>query len=370
MAKLAVFAALVALLWSPVHAEPWRPPVTRAMVDAEFAKFDARHPALKAERAAKLRPLADRLLALQAKGEPLFCSAQMLNELRWLLDATTQWSRIDRQLWLLGVSMEDEDQAFAIGQEAYDGSWGICYDEWFKKLDPMIQAIDAMAGKGVAPEYSQLQFLQPIGSPEQLIAYLNRVRISDIANTGLDRREELGAVSTVVAEIVFKQQVEEYLAKRVQGIELDPGYVEAFRRYTDDWQDPETGFWGPWYMIDGKLLKAADLSFTYHIVAYRRGDVPDWSKIIATLLAIRNEEYPFGWRFHGRMNNHNAYDVIRLMKLGWPHMDAAQQAETAVAIEDLVRTSLRDSSRPRVCSPPTRSSPAASRTRSITACPC
>ena len=150
------------LLWSFAHAEPWRPPVTRAMVDAEFAKFDARHPALKAERAAKLRPLADRLLALQTKGEPLFCSAQMLNELRWLLDATTQWSRIDRQLWLLGVSMEDEDQAFAIGQEAYDGSWGICYDEWFKKLDPMIQAIDAMAGQGVPPQYSQLQFPQPI----------------------------------------------------------------------------------------------------------------------------------------------------------------------------------------------------------------
>ena len=336
---------LIGPAW-PVRAEPWRPPVTRAMVEEQFVLFEPDYRSLKAARMERLRGLEEQLFALQAAGEPMFCSAHMLNETRWLLQSTTQWSRIDKQLWLLGASLQDRDQYFAMSQESHDGSWGVCYDEWFKKLDPMIQAINGMAGKDIGPEHTQLDFLQPIDTPQELIDYLDRVRLSDIAASGLNRRDELGAVTSVVAEIVFKQHVQDYLARHVKSLDLGPGYADAFRRYIDDWQDPETGYWGPWYLIDGQVHKSTDLSTTYHIIAYRKGEVDRWDRIVATTLALEEHEYPYGWRYQGKLTDHNAYDVVRIFQLGWRHMDEAQRAQAAAAIGRLVDWSLGESLQP------------------------
>ena len=344
---LLTVAALLLLGGSPWAAESgWQPPVTRTMVEAQFATFQPDYRQLKADRLAKLRPLEEQLYALQAGGDPMFCSAHMLNELRWLLQSTAQWSRIDKQLWLLKVSLADRDQGFAMSQESHDGSWGVCYDEWFKKLDPMIQAINGMAGRDVAPEHTELDFLHPIDTAPELAEYLEKIRISDVAATGLNRRDELGAVTSVMAEIVFKQYVQDYIARHVTNLDLGPDYARAFRDFIDGWQDPDTGYWGPWYQIAGELKKATDLSFTYHIIAYRQGDVAYWNRIIATTLALEEHEYPFGWRYQGQLTNHNASDVVRILQLGWPHMDAAQRAEAAAAIDRMLQWSLTRSLQP------------------------
>ena len=340
---LALLAAALAGSTMPAGAAAPPMPVTRAMVEDQFVLFDPDYRAHKAARLERLHGIEAKLFALQAQGEPMFCSAHMLNETRWLLQSTTQWSRIDKQLWLLGASLQDKDQYFAMSQESHDGSWGVCYDEWFKKLDPMIQSINGMAGKDIGPEHTELDFLQPIDTPQELIDYLDRVRVSDIAATGLNRRDELGAVTSVVAEIVFKQHVQDYLARHVQNLELGPDYAAAFRRYIDEWQDPETGYWGPWYLIDGKIREATDLSTTYHVVAYLKGDVARWDELIATTLALRDAEYPYGWRVQGQMNDHNAYDVVRIFQLGWPHMDATQRAAAGEAIQGLLDWSLDQS---------------------------
>ena len=339
-------ALAVALLALPAAAEDWRPPVTRAQVEEQFVLFEPDYKSLKEQRLARLRPLEDRLYALQAEGEPMYCSAHMLNELRWLLQSSTQWSRIDKQIWLLKVSLEDKDQDFAMSQESHDGSWGVCYDEWFKKLDPMIQAINMMAGKDAALEHTELQFLQPIDTAPELTDYLENIRVSDIAQTGLNRRDELGAVTSVMAEIVFKQYVQDYIARHVDGLDLGQDYAQAFRDFIDGWQDPDTGYWGPWYRIDGDLRKATDLSFTYHIIAYRQGDVRHWDKIVATTLSLEEHEYPFGWRYRGQLTNHNAYDVVRILQHGWPHMDEAQRAQAAQAIQRMLDWSLAQSLQP------------------------
>jgi hypothetical protein len=344
--RLAAIAITLLVAVCPARADDWRPPVTRAMLEEQFVRFEPDYRQLKAKRMERLRQLEGKLFALQAQGEPMFCSAHMLNETRWLLQSTTQWSRIDKQLWLLGASLHDRDQYFAMNQESHDGSWGVCYDEWFKKLDPMIQAINGMAGKGIAPEQTELEFLHPIDTPQELVEYLDRVRVSNIAATGLNRRDELGAVASVVAEIVFKQHVQDYLDRHVKSLDLGQDYADAFRRYVDDWQDPETGYWGPWYEIDGQVRKAADLSFTYHIVAYRKGDVRYWDKIVATTLAIQDEDYPFGWRYQGQLTDHNAYDVVRIFQLGWPHMDETQRAQAARAVTELLHWTLTDSLQP------------------------
>ena len=339
-------AILVTALVQAAHADSWQPPVTRALVEEQFALFEPDYRALKAKRMERLRGLEERLFELQAAGEPMFCSAHMLNETRWLLQSTTQWSRIDKQLWLLGASLQDKDQYFAMNQESHDGSWGVCYDEWFKKLDPMIQAINGMAGKDIEPEHTELEFLQPIDTPPELIDYLDQVRLSDIAATGHNRRDELGAVTSVVAEIVFKEQCAGLSRPARQGPRARPGLCRGLPPLHRRWQDPETGYWGPWYLIDGEMRKSTDLSTTYHIIAYRKGDVARWDRIVATTLALENDEYPYGWRYQGRLTDHNAYDVVRIFQLGWTHMDETQRAQASAAIGRLLDWSLTESLQP------------------------
>ena len=78
-------------------------------------------------------------------------------------------------------------------------------------------------------------------------------------------------------------------------------------------------------------------------MAYLKGDVANWDRIVATTLALKDQEYPYGWRVQGEMNDHNAYDVVRIFQLGWTHMDEPQRAEAAEAIAGLLDWSLSQS---------------------------
>ena len=237
--------------------------------------------------------------------------------------------------------MLDTEQEFAMEQQPHDGSWGVCYNEWFKRLDPAIDALNRYAAIELEPAYP-LRFLDPIANPDGLIDRLTELRISDIAADGYDQRQPLGALASFAAELVYKVPVRMLVNRRTDDLVIDDAYKAEFTRFLDAWQDPATGYWGPWYRIEGEIRKATDLSFTYHFVAYRKGDVRLWDRILATTLAIQDEEYPFGWRFRGRDTNHNAYDVVRILGLGWKHLDTGQRAQAAAAIDRLLQWSLRE----------------------------
>ena len=115
------------------------------------------------------------------------CSEQILIEARWLLEHTTDWTRLDAQLGKLAESLQNTDQNFATRQSPRDGAWGLCYDEWFLKFDATIDALNLLADHGEALHYP-LVFLQRIGSPDSLVTYLKGLLVSDIAETGIDRR--------------------------------------------------------------------------------------------------------------------------------------------------------------------------------------
>jgi len=96
----------------------------------------------------------------------------------------------------------------------------------------------------------------------------------------------------------------------------------------DEWQNPATGYWGAWYEEDGKVVKTDDLSITFHIVSYRNGKVEQWPTIVDHTFRIRELSYPYGWHHRGTQNNHHAYDVTRLLRLGWSEMTFLQKART------------------------------------------
>lgn len=297
-------------------------------------EFERRDPEYLQERdtyAAKLAPLVERLVALQATGEDMACSEQIYIENRWLLEQTANWPRLETRIDALERSMETMDQGFAREQSAQDGSWGPCYEGWFLKFDAAITALNDLADRGESPPYP-LSFLGRIRDPQYLRNYLDDLLISDVARTGIDQRDELGAVTGALSQLLFKEQLRRFVDESAEGFSVDDEYIEAYRRFLDTSQDPATGYWGAWYRVGTKLYKSADLSLTFHTISYSKGDVRLWPQIIETTLAIKSFEYPYGWLKNGSYNHHNNYDVLKIFRYGWPHMTEKQKEQARAAL--------------------------------------
>lgn len=316
------------------------PEVTRAFITAQFLKYDPEWLTKRAPRAQQLERLQQRLYEIQARGYAMQCSAQLLNETDWVLDSTAEFTRADKNLWFLALSLGNTDQGFALEQMAADGSWGLCYDEWFKKLDAMIGALNRFAETNTPPKYTHLDILRRISTPELMRIYLTNLRVSNIAANGVNFRDELNATASLVAEALYKEKLNNYISHYMIGRPIAPAYIKTFNDFIEDWQDPQTGYWGAWYEADGRVLKSRDLSMTYHLVAYRRGEVNHWDRIFDTTLDIADGEYPFGWLQEGALTNHHAYDVARILKLGWNRVSQAQRDRAKPALQRLLAFAL------------------------------
>jgi hypothetical protein len=186
-------------------------------------------------------------------------------------------------------------------------------------------------------------------TPSRIRSYLEGLVISDIAQSGRDNRAEIGGMTTIFSIGYFKDYLQDYLNHEVEGIPRNRGefplasFVDAYEGFLVDWQDPETGFWGAWYRSDGRVHKTTDLSITYHTIAYRKGDVHHWPKIIDTLFRIKFDPYPYGWMHGDRRNNHNNYDVARIFRYGWPHMTPDQREGAKDEIGAMLEWSLENS---------------------------
>jgi hypothetical protein len=51
------------------------------------------------------------------------------------------------------------------------------------------------------------------------------------------------------------------------------------------------------------------------------------NQLVRKTLRIRDRPYPFGWHDRGTQNNHHSYDVVRLLRFGWPQMTLQERAK-------------------------------------------
>ncbi len=319
----------------------------RRLITKEFEKFDPNYLKHYAQREMRLDKLKRLLMASAESGKALPCSRRMMIEAEWLLDYTAEWETLDRKLNALEASLAIKHQDFAMRQ-APDGSWGACYDAWFEKINGTLDAINLLpvSTDEAAPVLPYpFTILRKIDSSRALITYLYGLQLSQIAKTGIYQREELGAIEGALSQMLFKEPLRAIL--QANGATFaDPAYVNTYRDFLDDTQDPISGYWGPWIMTEDGIIRAADLSFTFHVVSYRKGAVHRWPQIIETTLAIKDLPYPFGWRHNGQYNNHNNYDVVKILRLGWPHMTSAEIGRARAEIHAMLKWSLDKSITP------------------------
>lgn len=278
----------------------------------------------------------------------LSCSRHIRIEAKWYQEETADFDGFEDAIERLYGSLNNHDQPQDIAwQDPANGAFGCGYTRFHLQCDAMIEAVYDLYNDGQSrpPQYP-LEFLAPIATPEKLKAYLTPLRSSDIASTGLNHRDQIGAITGSMSQLVYKSYLRDYVRGNVKGFDLSDEYIAAYTTFIDEWQDPATGFWGEWFTFDGKLHKTPDLSLTYHTVKYRKGKIQHWDALIDTLFAIKDCEYPFGWKVNGNFNNHNSMDVVKIFKLGWDKMSAQQKGHAREDMHEMLDWCLNDSLEP------------------------
>jgi len=293
------------------------------MIRAAFQSRDSGYSEDKKRRKDRIGSLSKTLRDMQADGHSMLCSEQIALEAKWRINYSDDWSSVDRRLDDLEVSLKNPQQDEILQQA--DGSWGPYYEEDYMKLEPTVEMLQK---SGIQPaQLKPLRFMADFKDPKWLANYLHRLQISDIAASGRNERAELGAVQTAMSQLICKDELRELLQSPSLDFsisdEMEIGYLDYLRQT----QHPRTGYWGPWYRFGGRLFAVQDLSFTFHVIHYRSGNVDNWPQIVDSTFAIKNLVYPAGWRpdADSQYSDHNNYDIVEILFHGWPHMSVSQK---------------------------------------------
>jgi len=312
------------------HAPVWIvPPFVRDLNQVkqqQFLAFNPHYLEQKTNFLRRFRPVAKQIFAREAAGADVQCAHQIYEELLWLVTSSADVKRMDdrlRDLEAVLASSTSNRVKTVAGPE--------CMTEWFQHLDWAYDHVKS--NEPIPPE-----ILDRINSPEKLTAYLTPLTISDMARTGRNNTWEYNqAMAALIRWIVRDRPDDQAFHPRLKATMLE--LVVRF-------QDPETGCWGQRYVIDGKERFVPELSPTFHIVSYLKGEVPHLDRTMAVVLATKDMDTPIGWQYKGQVYNHNYTDVIELFKWGWPHANAEQRKAIAAGIQEMLHRCLTESLQP------------------------
>jgi hypothetical protein len=154
---------------------------------------------------------------------------------------------------------------------------------------------------------------------------------------GHNKRKELNLAITALGQLLWLDYTAAVFPKHLDREAL----AQALTKFVDEeWQDPNTGYWGAWYRDGDDVHKTNDLSMAFHIISYRDGQVEHLKELANTTFAIRFVKYPYGWRTGGTENNHHSYDIARIIDLTWDQMDEAARSYANAAIFLMTAVSL------------------------------
>jgi hypothetical protein len=305
----------------------------------QFVAFNARYKLLRAERIRRARALGRRVFEQEAQGQDTTCAHQILMETAWLISNTADFARIDRRLDdLQNTLAHPQSESLGRHQDPSDGSWGRCYTEWFFKLDGTFDHLNKASTRDkplkIAP-----RFLDRVNSPQKLKSYFTTVSVSNIAGQGVDHRRELNESMADLLRFILRD--------RPKGYTWNAGVKATMMDLVfNDLRNPQTGWWGERYVLNGRVEQVDDLSITFHMIRYLNGNVPNLQKVVATALAVRNLDYPVGWLEDGHYTNHNNMDAAVLFKFGWNSATEKQKKTMAAEIRRMLDWCFRDSLQP------------------------
>jgi hypothetical protein len=294
-----------------------------------FISYNPRYPELRAERIRRAVSLGKRVIQMEAREQNTTCAHQILTETKWLLGDSADFRRVDQRLDDLENILEHPDlEDTATRQDPADGSWGRCYTEWFFKLDASYEHLNQSATRNLEPDLP-LRILDRINSPTKLRDYFARVSVSDIARDGVDNSRELNESMADLMRLI--------LWDRPKGYRWDPRLKHVLMDIIlHRLRNPETGWWGERYAVNGHTEFVDYLSLTFHIVRYLDGKVPELQRVVETTLALKDLNEPSGWLSDGHFTDHNNMDVAVLFQFGWSTASDSQRQAMAEQIQKML----------------------------------
>jgi len=292
-----------------------------------------------ARQLARIPALGARVNARETAGQGTLCAHQILSEVSWLAGSVMDAARLGKRLDdLENVLAHPEEEGKAAQQDASDGGWGSCHDEWFFKVNATFDHLTNPSNAAETPRYP-LRLFDRVNSPDKLQQYFANVAVSDLALTGVDHRRELNESLSNLTRLIVRG-IPAYYA-------WHPKLKEALvERIIPSLRNAPTGWWGESYVRNGQAEFVDDLSVTFHVISYLRGDVPNLPAVMDHLLAVKDLDYPIGWLEEGRRSNHNQMDVVTLFRFVWPSANDAQKKAAAAEIRRMLDWCLRESLQP------------------------
>src|SRR5262245_17240815 len=318
----------------------------RVLIEKQFTAFDPSYSSKKMQFGPAITAAATEIAQNEWQGRAVPCSRQIYLEAKWLWSYTAFFGQLAELLKTFAESLKVEDQSFTNLQSPSDGGWGVCYRRMVHRLDATVSALEELHSRDEGPEYA-LRLYPEIKSGAQFQQAIESQILSDIPATGENLRGTLNSVITSLGRVHLRHHWREFIEHRVRAHlheQLPGGVPEVEARvvqFINDWQDPETGFWGAWYRDGDQIYRTSDLSITFHIVSYRNGQVDRKVAIGKHLLASKYENYPYGWLKDGQMSNHNNYDVVKILRLIWGDLPDALQKKFEIEIENMTRWALQ-----------------------------
>ncbi len=294
-----------------------------------FISYNPRYPELRAERVRRAVSLGKRVIQMEAHEQNTTCAHQILTETKWLLGDSADFRRVDQRLDALENVLNHPDlEDTATRQDPRDGSWGHCYTEWFFKLDASYEHLNQGTTRNLEQSLP-LRLLDRINSPTKLRDYFARVSVSDIARDGADNSRELNESMADLMRLI--------LWDRPKGYRWDPRLKHVLMDIIlHRLRNPETGWWGERYVVDGHTEFVDYLSLTFHIVRYLDGKVPELQRVAETTLALKDLNEPSGWLSDGHFTDHNNMDVAVLFRFGWSTASDSQRQAMAEQIQKML----------------------------------
>src|SRR5688500_5314013 len=168
----------------------------------DFIAFNPQYKQLKRKYRDEYEVLKKRANDAEAKGRDTNCTKQVLDEVKWLLNYTADFPRLEKRLAHLRAMLDAPKDPHTKGQSREDGSFGCCSEEWFFKL---IKTDDEV----LVREFTWRGLKQPvtlldrINSPEKLKAHLEFLLVSDVRTTGIDKRYELSLTASILTRMIL-----------------------------------------------------------------------------------------------------------------------------------------------------------------------
>ncbi len=167
--------------------------------------------------------------------------------------------------------------------------------------------LKVLKDNGLKPRYP-LRFLERVDTGKKFKEYF----LSLLHDLSKDNSVELNLAITAIPRI-----------KEMGFHEFSQDWDSAFFECLEYWQDPKTGYWGPWRQKGKTIEKLPSLSTTFHIMwiyfdkttlslkdpKYR---LKHARKIWKTTWDIKNKDYPFGWLEKRCWSTHHNYDVAEI----------------------------------------------------------